>query len=273
MNRLRKILFFSLFSIACSHVTVAQNDSTYQFLKTIPGSFSSFAIDNLDNVYLLTKSNQLKKINLNGDSLGVFNDVRRFGHLSYIDASNPFKILLLYSDFSTIVVLDRFLNAVNIIDLRSQNIVDVNVIATSYDNQTWVFDEGDVTLKKIDDNGNIVQRTIDFRTLFDSVPSPVQMLDRNGFVYLYDPEKGFYIFDYYGSLKNRLPFLHWTNVDASINTIEGFNDSTFYQYRLGSFDLIEKRTPSFFKSATQIKAANNKLYLLKPEGIQVYQYR
>ncbi|MEI9958568.1 MAG: hypothetical protein WDM90_20190 [Ferruginibacter sp.] len=53
---------------------------------------------------------------------------------------------------------------------------------------------------------------------FDSVPSPTQIADKANFVYLYDPEKGFYIFDYYGSFKNRLAFLNWTNVAVSEKT-------------------------------------------------------
>jgi len=36
--------------------------------------------------------------------------------------------------------------------------------------------------------------------LFDSVPLPLQITDKENFVYLYDPEKDLH-FDYYGSLK------------------------------------------------------------------------
>ena len=57
-------------------VVKPQSDSAFQFLKTIKGDFTYFNVDNLDNIYLITKNNQLKKLNANGDSVAVFNDVK-----------------------------------------------------------------------------------------------------------------------------------------------------------------------------------------------------
>ena len=51
------------------------------------GEYIDFTVDNLGNYYLLSKNNQLKKINAKGDSIGLFNDVRRYGKLFSIDAS------------------------------------------------------------------------------------------------------------------------------------------------------------------------------------------
>src|SRR4051812_45339603 len=87
----------------------AQTDS-FRVLKTITGDIVDFAVDNLDNVYLISKSNQVKKLNANGDSVAVFNDVKKYGQATLIDVSNPLKVLLNYRDFATIVVLDRFLS-------------------------------------------------------------------------------------------------------------------------------------------------------------------
>ncbi len=248
-------------------------DSTFKFKTVIPGDYSYFTIDNLDNIYLLSSNNQLKKVNINGDSNGVFNEVRKYGSLFSIDASNPLKILLNYKDFSTIAELDRLLNVLNVIDLRKQGIFNVNTIATSYDNNIWLFDEGESKLKKIDDNGNVLAETVDFRSLFDTVPSPTQIIDRDGFVYLYDPNKGFYIFDYYGSLKNKIPFLHWTNVDVVGTSIYGFKDSILYEYKLGSLNLVQYKLPPVFKHSTQIKVGNNKVYLLKENGIEIFSIK
>ncbi|MEI9933652.1 MAG: hypothetical protein WDM71_02100 [Ferruginibacter sp.] len=120
--------------------------------------------------------------------------MRTYGQLFSIDASNPLKTLLYYKDFSSVVELDRLLAVLNTVDLRKQNIISVRVITTSYDNNIWLFDEGDRKLKKIDDAGNELSETIDLSSVFDSIPSPVKIIDKDGFVYLYDPHKGFYIF-------------------------------------------------------------------------------
>src|SRR3982751_4245634 len=101
MGSLIKIFcFFCCFSVTLK--TNAQKDTVFIFNKTLPGDFSYFTVDNLDNLYLVNNSsNQLKKIDGNGDSVGVFNNVRKYGKLFSIDATNPLKLLLFYKNFAT----------------------------------------------------------------------------------------------------------------------------------------------------------------------------
>ncbi len=250
-------------------MNVIGQDSSFVLSKTIPGNFTAFTIDNLDDIYLINTADQIKKLSPNGDT-SIFNEVRKYGKLFSIDATNPLKILLYYKDFATIVVLDRYLTIRNTINLRKQNIFKVKAIAPSYDNNVWIFDEGDAKLKKIDDNGNVILETIDFRNIFDTIPSPTQIVDRDGFVYLYDTSKGFYSFDYYGSLKTRLPFLYWNNIEVIANTLYGFSDTALYQYKMRSLNLKEFKLPQSFSTALQIKAGNSKVYVLQKEGLQQF---
>lgn len=247
-------------------------DSSFVFSKLLPGDFTAFTIDNLDDIYLINSTDQIKKLSPNGD-IAIFNDVRKYGKLFSIDATNPLKILLYYKNFSTIVVLDRYLTIRNTINLRNQNIFKVKAIAPSYDNNIWIFDEGDAKLKKIDDNGNVILETVDFRNIFDTIPSPTQIIDRDGFVYLYDTAKGFYSFDYYGSLKAKLPFLNWNNPEVIANTLYGFSNTSLFQYKLGSLNLREYKLPAPFTTAIQIKAGNSKVFVLQKEGLQQYIVR
>lgn len=264
-------LFFSLCLCGFVAKTDAQSDSAFSFLRSIKGNFTYFNVDNLDNIYLLTPGNQLKKMDANGDSVGIFNDVKRYGKPGYIDVNNPMKLLLYYPPFSTVVTLDRLLNIRNTINFRKHGIFSVNGITTSYDNNMWLFDERDYKLKKMDEEGKIMQESTDFRQLFDSVPTASQLIDRDNFIYLYDPAKGFYIFDYYGSFKNRMPFLYWNNVEVSGKMMYGFNSNKLYSYELNSLTLKEYSLPARFGNYRSIKAMNRKLYLLKEDGIDIYE--
>jgi hypothetical protein len=267
-----RIVTILLLSFSLPQAT-AQEDSAFKYIKTIKGSFTGFSVDNLDNLYLINESNQLKKINSNGDSAGVFNDVRRYGKLYSVDVTNPLKILLYYKNFSTIVALDRFLNNRNSIDLRKQNMFKVKAIAISYDNNLWVVDEQEFKLKKMDEQGKVIFETIDWRQLFDTLPSPECIFDREGYVYLYDSKRGFYVFDYYGAFKIRLNFTGWSNTEVSGNTVYGFADKKLYSYRQSSLSLKEYVLPAFFGKYSSIKTINGKVYLLKKEGIDVYQVK
>lgn len=268
----RAAILFFLFCTAGT-MAYAQEDSVFRFVKTIPGDFSYFNVDNLDNVYLISNTTQLKKIRANGDSVAVFNDVKRYGNPSYVDVNNPLKALLYYKNYATIVTLDRFLAIRNTVNLREQQMFLVNSISLSYDNNIWLFDEEDFKLKKIDEQGKLLQETVGLRQLFDTVPSPVKIIDRDNFVYLYDPEKGFYIFDYYGTFKNKLPFLRWTNVEVSGRTMYGFGGNKLYSYELNSLQLKEYILPLFFGRYEAIKAMNRKVYVLKKGGIDVYEIK
>lgn len=250
--------------------SIAQEVSEFRVKKSVPGYFSSFAADNLGNIYPITTDNQLKKYSTKGDSMGVFNNVRKYGKLSYIDVTNPMKTLLFYKDFRTILVLDRFLNVVNNIDLRKQNIFQVRAIALAYDNNIWVFDEQDSRLRKIGEDGRLISETADLRLVLDEAPVPVSIFDQNGYVFMYDPQKGMYIFDYYGALKVKLSLLNWTDVQVIGNNILGRKNGQLLQYTTGTLQLKETVLPEFLQKAENIFLAPQGVYVLEPTGIRLY---
>jgi len=248
----------------------AQKDTSFRLLKSVKYNIVSFAVNNLGEIYLINADNQLKKLNEKGDSVGVFNEITKYGKLSYIDAQNPWRTLLYYGNFYNLVLLDKYLNVVGSIKLPQKNIFRAKAISTSYDNNIWVYDEQDYKLKKIDESGKLISATTDFRLLFDSLPSPTEIIDRDGFVYLYDPLKGLYVFDYYGLFKNRLTFLNWKDIVIVGKTIYGFDDKNYYSYSLGSLNLQQYPLPPFFKDGTSIKLGNNRIYVLKDNIINIY---
>jgi hypothetical protein len=264
-------LFLSCVIILTS-ITFAQ-DSAFRFEKKIEYPIKSFTINNLGEIYLINLNNQLKKIDQKGDSAGVFNEVTKYGKLTYVEAQNPWKTILFYENFSTIVLLDKYLKVLTSINLRRQNIFRVKAVSASYDNNIWLYDERENKLKKVNDAGKVLSETIDFRLLFDVVPSPQNIIDRDGFVYLYDPEKGLYTFDYYGSYKNKIPLLHWSNVTIIGKNIYGFDDKYFYTYSMGSLNIKQHLLPAAFKDYTSLKLATDKIYLLKNNNIEVYSIR
>jgi hypothetical protein len=270
---MNKLLFTVLFCISAISVTFGQTDTSFRLVKVIRGDIAAFTVDNLDNIYILSSTNQVKKMNANGDSVAVFNDVRKYGQASLIDVSNPLKVLLFYKDFSTIVVLDRFLTVRTIIDLRKRNILQVQAIGQSYDNKIWLYDEVENTLKKIDDDGNVLQETPDFRQLFDQAPSPQKIYDQDKYVYLYDSAKAVYTFDYYGALKNKILISGWHNFKVAGRYIFGSRDNKLFRYDITTFRTDEWRMPDEIYKSRAFNFTSSRLYALKPDLIEVYSFR
>ncbi|MDB5190643.1 MAG: hypothetical protein JWQ96_206 [Segetibacter sp.] len=263
------LIFYSL-----SLPAFAQKDSLLKtkLLFTYHSPVTNFTTDNLGNIYIISPTNQIKKINEKGDSIAVYNDVRRYGKLYSVDATNPLKTLAYYRDFSTLIVLDRLLNVRNTIDLRQQNIFQVKVACISYDNNVWVYDEADSKIKKIDETGKILLESNDLRQVFDNVPSPEYIYDRDGQLYLYDPKKGLYTFDYYGGFKSKVALLGIQDFQVfDKNTITGSDSTSFLMYKPGTLQLLTFKAfknPHFFK---RIVFAPNRIYALnKKEQLAVY---
>lgn len=262
-------LFFAL-GIFFAPCVKAQDDSLFSFLTKMEYPISSFAVDNIGELYVINIDNQLKKYNEKRDSTGVFNEVKKYGKLSYVEAQNPWKTILFYQNFATIVLLDKYLKVLGNINLRSKNIFQVKAVTSSYDNNIWLYDEQDNKLKKIDDNGNLLLETVDFRLLFDSVPTPQKLVDKDGFIYLYDPQKGVYIFDYYGSFKQKLSFLYWADIAVIDNNIYGFDKEYLYKYTPPLPEVKEYKLPQALQNSQSIKLNNHKIYILKDQQLQIY---
>ncbi len=268
MQRPFNILLAFIFVATIS--SKAQNNASYKLIASISGDVVDFAVDNLDNVYVLTSTDQLKKYTANGDSVAVFNNVKKFGKVSTIDVSNPLKVLLYYKDFSTIVVLDRLLTMRNSIDLRQHNIFQVNAIGQSYDNNIWLYDEGDSKLKKINDEGKAILETADFRLLFNQAPHIQNIYDQDGFVYLYDPEQSVFVFDYYGALRNKILISGWQDFKVAGKFIFGINNDTLHRYEINTFRLDEDKLPAPLKNSIKVNFTSARLYALKKDQLEIY---
>ena len=260
------ILFTTLYSRA-------QSDTTFKRVRVVKDDIIDFTVDNLDNIYILNSSNQIKKLNSNGDSVAVFNDVRRYGKATLLDVSNPLKLLVYYKDFATIVILDRFLNSVNSIDLRKQNIFQAKAVGQSYDNKAWVYDEVDNKLKKVDEDGKVLLETPDFRLLFNQAPIPQKIFDHDKLVYLYDSTQAVFVFDYYGTLKNKILIHHWNNFKVAGNYIFGSSGDILYRYEISTFRLDEWRMPPEIAKSNLFHFSSTRLYALNNGSIDIYTYK
>ncbi len=264
----RALILFFVFSFL--QQSYGQADSLFRLIHTIPGDIAAFTVDNLDNIYILSSRNQLKKLNANGDSVAVFNDVKNFGQASLVDVSNPLKVLLYYKDFATVVMLDRLLSNRNSIDLRRQNIFQANAIGQSYDNKIWVYDELESKLKKIDEDGKLLQETADLRLLLSQAPSPVKIFDENRYVYLYDTLKGVYVFDYFGTLKNTVMIKGWKNLKVTGKYIYGSRSDTLFRYQFSNFQTDEWKMPEAIYRSKAFNFTTTRIYALKEDGLEVY---
>jgi hypothetical protein len=252
---------------------LAQDGKLAVKIKTIPGKFSYCKPDGLGNIFALTQNGQLKKYNTSYDSMGVFNDVRRYGRLHSISFGNALRTLLYFKEYRTILILDRLMQVVNRIDLRKSNVFQVSLVTLGYDNSIWLFDEQESKLKKINEEGEMTLETADLRLVLGDAIKPQTIFDLGGNVYLYDPMKGLFIFDYYGGFSKRIALLDWSAVQPLGKNIVGIKNNTLMVYTPNSIDISELGLPLSLQKMQNLYFTQNGFVALDPEGIQICEWK
>jgi hypothetical protein len=197
-------------------------------------SSDKISFDNLNNIYSI-KDKQILKYDTKGNLLYNFSN-NSLGNITSTDATNPFKILVFYKDFNTLLFLDNTLSTKwNSIDLSSKNILFPTLVCNSHDNGFWVYDSYNTALIRFDNNNSINQKTEYLQNLLNIPFDPIQMFEEGDLLYLNNPSAGIMIFDLYGTYIKTIPLkniiIHQIVKDNIIlsegNKIKIFNMKTF----------------------------------------------
>lgn len=263
--------FFIILLLAGWLAGSGQQPAAPVLLYRFPDVRGPVQADNLGNLYVVNEDGRISKRGPAGDSLAVFNQVRRNGKLSSLDLSNPLRPLLLYRDFAKVVVLDRFLAPLLTLDLRAAGIQQPAAAATSFDNKIWVFDLLASKLKKLDDNGNILLETADLRQVFGAALQPVQIIDHNNWLYLCDPATGVYVFDYFGNFKRKMPLVHWQHLQVWGNYVYGIEGGLLWRYHTGTLVQESLPLPAEIRNCPALALAPGKLISWCSGNCRLYQ--
>ena len=265
-----KYYFLTILFICYSLLAFVQERPEFRLQKIIQGDFVRLAVDPLQQIYLLSSNGQLLKKNLEGDSLAVFNEFVRYGKKADLDVSNPLRPLIYYSDYANLVLLDRFLGKRAVLDLRRLGFYQVGVTAQSYDNGIWMQDLEQGQLIRLNESGQVQDRFTDFRRLFDSVPQPKVIFDQGNFLYLYDPNLGFYLFDHYGAFKKRVPMYGWKDVNVLSGMLFGRKEQTMFRYDTQRMELHEFPIPGEWKNSRQLLLSQDHIFVLLNNRLEIY---
>lgn len=256
------VSIFWLLSMASLY---AQGDSLTLF-KSIPIQAELFSTDPVGNLYIVEDENQIIKYSPSGDSLGIFNEIRT-GRVTQIDASNPLRILVFYSDYGQISILDNMMSLKNTLNLKRIGLYNVPCIANSLDGNIWVFDPNGQLLK-IDEELN-VRFEMPLRNIIEANLSPCYMREYNRQLYMLDSLEGIYRFDRYGFYMNRYNFFP-KEIQLIDNYIiyeqGGFMHS--YQARTIISQKIAIPQPESIRMA---RLERDQVYVLRDERLDIYK--
>jgi len=207
------ILFFTM-----SHSLQAQVDSNTVIHGKILGKTHFYTTDRLCNIYLINENYEILKYTPDGKESYRYSNTR-LDRPNFIDATDPFNILVFYPDYQTIILLDRTMTHTATLNFSDFDFFNVNAVAFSSDNKLWVYDELNFRLKKINRNGKILQESDDLSLLLDSDFKPNFIVEREQKVFVNDPDLGILVFDAFGQYVKRLDFKGLTDFQVSRNLL------------------------------------------------------
>ncbi len=175
-------------------------------LYTLPAGGAAFTVDKLQQAYVADSSNAVTKYSPSGQEQFRYYDNSR-GRLGYIDATDPFNLLLFYPDLQAIVLLDRTLNERGVLPLFAAGVLQASAAALARDNNIWVYDEAAFRLLKLGPDGAVLADSGNLSALLPDPPRRgAQLMARGNWVYLNAPGQGIYVFDNFTQFHERLPF-------------------------------------------------------------------
>ncbi|WP_157976165.1 hypothetical protein [Lewinella sp. IMCC34191] len=172
---------------------------------------SDFFLDPAGKAYYLLDDARLATPNPLGENTYSFYD-SSLGSPDYVDVTNPFQILVYYREYGTVVVLDRTLSELDRIDLfANESIRQPGVIARSYDDGMWVFDNWDFRLLRLNGTGEIEHQTNNLRLQLGISGAPDALfVDRNRVMLYFAADDRMAVFTNYGK------FLSWVAVPPGL---------------------------------------------------------
>ena len=197
-----QVLLFLLFSFSFN--LFAQDTSKFNLINSIAADIDFFTTDNQSNIYTV-KANILTKYDKTGKLLYKYSN-KKFGNITFVDASNMLKILVFYRNYLQAVFLDNTLsNNGDPISLEKLNFIQAQLVCTSHNNGMWIYDQQNLELVRIDQNLEHTQQTGNLAALLGMDMHPDFLIEYNNKVYLNNPGTGILVFDIYGTYYKTIP--------------------------------------------------------------------
>lgn len=235
--------------------------------KTISGSFTSVEVDEQGDIYLVNERKQLLKVDANLDTLYVFNE--KSVEVEFVAPQNALKILIFNKSLNTIQFLDKTLSpSAEEINLDEVDIPLAASVGISKDNNFWLFDQYEQSLKKFDVKMKMISTSGNLINITGFSWSPDQLKEIKNNVFVRDSTKGILQFDFFGS--------YIQTIDVRVKTNFYFEQSNLWFLRNDSLiirDILLQEESKFNlpeKNVIDFAFYKSQFYLLTQEKLYIY---
>lgn len=238
-----------------------------KFDRSLPARTTQFRVDPLGYPIFFEKD-AVYKIDTTGTLL-FQQSLKAYGDITDMDVISPMKYLVFFREQQAIGFFDNtftpYQSRTRLTDL-GVSYATLVCYSMQFD-RFWVYDQDNSKLILFNSDGKQSLETENLQGLIGLV-EPIQMLERNGNLYLVDEDRGVYIFDMFGALIRfvEVQGIKWIQVNENNfffiigNQLGGYNFRTKSKFQI---TLAAKFSAIF-------QVIKNKMYLLDNRELQLH---
>ena len=256
----KKLKYCILILFCCiNFIAFSSND-------TINKKFNSVEVDKNLNIYATTNTG-IYKYNSDLKLLYSF-EYNKYGVPSSIDLHIPMKVLLYFTAYNKILVLDNRMSVVREIDLDKISTEFNNVICFSADNNFWVYDNNLQSLTKYNQNFNILYQYENMNIRIKQMIQAQHLYEVNNYIVLTDSIHGVYLFDMLGNYIRQIQLTQLRKFQLVDNQIYYLEDKQLKSINLFTNELKVYNT-IIPDESLDVKISGTKIVVLLPNQIKV----
>lgn len=256
--------------LCCASFKVQQQTQSFSFLTAIKLTAKTFYTDNLGNFYAVTPNNRLYKYGRSGALLSTLN-YNYTGNITQVDASNPMEVVVFYKELNRVVFLDNNLAYRGEINLEKAGVIQAAAIARAYDNNIWVFDQGDLQLKKVTKQQVVEQMSGNIKQYHTGQTTVSFLYDNNDRVFLVDSNNGVMLFNVFASYIKTLPLKGVTEPKVLGNYFFYTKNGLLHRYNWQNAQNSSFALPDT-TALLKISIEKERLYIQKTDSFFIYSY-
>ena len=230
-----------------------------------PPAFSS--IDQSGNIYLVSDRGLIIKYSSKGDSLLAFSP-KKNSPITSIEASSGVRAFIFYKDFQEYIFLDQFLTSAAF-NTFYPIVGFAEYVAVSSDNNLWLVDAEDFSIKKYNLSTNSLDIVSPLNLILDIDDYQIsQMREYQNQLFIYDMNKGLFVFDTYGTLYKKLPLSNVPNINFFDEDVIYMKDDYLVSMNIYSGSKIGLLLPS--SNILHALRNSNVVYLIEADKMGIY---
>lgn len=259
------LIFFTLWAVQSMSQDLLEN----ALAEIEINGLDQVSMDNQDQIFISSRQGDLFLYDSKGNRLNYFSPPRQ-GRINQLEAAWTVNIFTFSEDLQEYRVLDRFLNPIAEHNFFDASINLAKAATFGNNNIVWVWDESDLSLKRMDYLRNLVLDAQPLPLLTDSKNLNIlEMREFKNRLFVLAPEEGVFVFDNQGNLIRQINLKQVPNLCLYKDYLLWVENNHLNTYCLSTkaiFKLFEVND----SKAPKVVAGNTKLLLVEEDKVKIY---